>query len=92
MTITSAFQADDAGSIPAGRSSKNFPVYDDESPGVTGKLSIWNGRCFLQNCCVKILASGFSAHPKTPRVLIHFCEGVVPVYLFNYKYISKSEK
>nr|DAF19873.1 MAG TPA: Neurohypophysial hormone [Caudoviricetes sp.]DAG08231.1 MAG TPA: neurohypophysial hormone [Caudoviricetes sp.]DAQ06512.1 MAG TPA: Neurohypophysial hormone [Caudoviricetes sp.] len=26
-----------------------------------------NGRCFLQNCCVKILTFGFSAHPKASR-------------------------
>ena len=37
MAITSAFQADDAGSIPAARSSKSFPVCDDGFPGVTGK-------------------------------------------------------
>nr|DAH65718.1 MAG TPA: hypothetical protein [Caudoviricetes sp.] len=24
-------------------------------------------RCFLQNCCVKILTFGFSAHPKASR-------------------------
>ena len=37
MAITSAFQADDAGSIPAARSSLSFSVCDDGLPGVTEK-------------------------------------------------------
>ncbi|HAT7487647.1 TPA: hypothetical protein JAV84_001059 [Enterobacter asburiae] len=37
MAITSAFQADDAGSIPAARSSLSFSVCDDGVPGVTEK-------------------------------------------------------
>jgi hypothetical protein len=34
---------------------------------VTEKRPVLNGRCFLQNCCVKILTFGFSAHPKASR-------------------------
>ncbi len=37
MAITSAFQADDAGSIPADRSRKCFSACDEGIPGVAGK-------------------------------------------------------
>ena len=37
MAITSAFQADDAGSIPADRSRKSFSACDEGIPGVAGK-------------------------------------------------------
>jgi hypothetical protein len=37
MAITSAFQADDAGSIPADRSKQSFSACDEGMPGVAGK-------------------------------------------------------
>ena len=67
MAITSAFQADDAGSIPAARSSKSFPVCDDGLPGVTGQRPYFECALFLQNCDVKKLTFGLSAHPKASR-------------------------
>ncbi|EFY5758053.1 TPA: hypothetical protein JQR11_004472 [Shigella flexneri] len=71
MAITSALQADDAGSIPAAAQVKVFQSAMMGKHGVTERRLRFECSSFLQNCCAEI--------PTFGQAIIHKHSAFIPI-------------